>query len=215
VGASLINRVLGAAAIVLAVAGCTDSRAGTPVSDGTTTIADPTGSTAPSSTPGSTERYGAPPVATSLNATKFLSQPCAALTSPQLQILNLPAQGKSDTDSAVARNAGPSCKWSNIDTSTGIDVQFVTGNKNGLADVYRTHEEGKWKAYWEETSVAGYPGVFADVTDLRPRGSCNLFVGISDTLAFGIGTTGRLKEQSCDLAKQVAAAVVETLKRGG
>ena len=84
-----------------------------------------------------------------------------------------------------------------------------------LADVYRTNQEGGWKGYWEETSVAGYPGVFAFTTDARPRGSCNLFVGISEPLAFAVGTDGRLKEQSCDLAKQVAAAVVETLKRGG
>jgi hypothetical protein len=77
----------------------------------------------------------------------------------------------------------------------------VTGNKNGLADVYRARDEGKWTGYWEKTTVDGYPGVFAFTVDGRPNGSCNLFVGISEPLAFAVSATGRLKEQSCGLVK--------------
>lgn len=218
--AQLIHAVLGAAAVVLVAAGCSDSRTGTPIPDGTAPAGNgkTSGSTTPSgttSTPRPTNRYGEPPVANPLDATRFLSQPCAALTQAQLQSFDLPAQGKPDTESPVARHAGPFCGWTNSDRFNGVDVGFLTGNKNGLADLYRARGEGKWTGYWEETRVSGYPGVFHDVTDFRPRGSCNLAVGISDTLAFRVGTDGRLKERSCDFAKQVAGAVVETLKRGG
>src|SRR6266496_2231728 len=92
---------LGAAVVLLIVAGCSDSRAGTAVPDGTATptVSGTTGSATPSgkpSTPGSTDRHGAPSVADPLDATKFLTQPCAALTPQQLQSFTLPAQGKPD-----------------------------------------------------------------------------------------------------------------------
>jgi hypothetical protein len=214
----LINTTLSTAAVLLMMAGCADSEAGTPLAGGTTATTGTTSSTTPSgepSTPASSDRYGAPPVNNPLDATKFLTQPCAALTPQQVQGFNLSAQGKPDTDSAIAKHTGPSCKWGSSDTGEGIDVHFVAGNKNGLADVYRAHGEGKWTGYWEVTSVDGYPGVFAFTTDGRPSGSCNLFVGISETLAFAINSQVQLKANACDLAKQVAAAVVETLKRGG
>lgn len=218
--ARLINRVLGVSAVVLVAAGCSETRAGTPIPDGTATTA--TGSTTVSSTPPSkpstsqpSNRYGAPPVTNPLDVTKFLTSPCTAMTPRQLSGFNLPAQGKPDTDSAIAKNTGPSCNWFNSDAGEGFGVHFVTGNKNGLADVYRARGEGKWTGYWEETTVGSYPGVFAFTTDLRPSGSCHLFVGISDALALAVNSQVQLKEKSCDQAKQVAAAVLETLKRGG
>lgn len=210
-----IRSVVWSTVIALTLASCSDSRAGMPVATDTPggTIG-PTPSSVETGATGGT-RYGAPRVVQPLDAGKFLTQPCAALTTQQLGMFNLPTQGKPDTDSPIAKNSGPSCKWINSDTATGVGLGFTIGNKNGLADLYRAHEEGKWTGYWEETTVSGYPGVFHDVTDARSRGSCNLAVGISETLAFRVGTDGRLKEQSCDFAKQVAAAVVATVKAGG
>jgi hypothetical protein len=61
--------------------------------------------------------------------------------------------------------------------------------------------------------VDGYPAVFNDLSDYRPRGDCNITVGISDTLTFrareGAGPKG---QAVCDRTKQVAAAVIATLK---
>lgn len=211
-----INAVLAAAAALLMVAGCSDSQPGAPTA--MPTAGEPTNSSVPSnepSTPAPTNRYGAPRVASPLDATTFLTQPCAALTPQQLRDLDMPVQGKPDTDSAVAKHSGPGCGWTNSDLANGIGVSFTTGNKNGLADLYRARGEGKWTGYWEETTVDGYPGVFHGTTDLRSRGDCALAVGISDSLAFLVSEVGQLKEKSCDFAQQVAAAVVETLKRGG
>jgi len=61
--------------------------------------------------------------------------------------------------------------------------------------------------------VDGYPGVFAGLDDGRAQGSCDIAVGISDTLTFRASEQGGRKGQgSCDRAKQVAAAVIATLK---
>jgi hypothetical protein len=215
-GSRRTKAILGTVALVLALAGCSNSEAGTPVATNT-----PGGTTGTARSPGETSatrpsnRYGAPRVAQPLDVTKFLAQPCAALTAQQLQNLNLPAQGKADTDSPIAKNSGPSCDWINSDTATSLGLSFTTGNKNGLADLYRANDEGKWTGYWAETTVSGYPGVFHGVTDARAQGSCNLAVGVSETLTFLVDIGGRMKEQSCDFAKQVAAAVAETVKAGG
>jgi hypothetical protein len=214
--ARLATTMCGIAAVVSMAAGCSETRAGTPINDRTTkTTSGPTTPADTTGTSGSGDRYGAPPVTSPLDATKFLTHPCAALTPQQLRDFNLPTQGRPDIDSAIAKNSGPSCTWNNSDTANFVGVHFVTGNKSGLADVYRAHGEGKWGGYWQETTVDGYPGVFAFTTDGRPSGSCNLFVGISETLAFSVGPQGRLKEKSCDQAKQVAAAVITTMKGGG
>jgi len=53
----------------------------------------------------------------------------------------------------------------------------------------------------------------ADRQDRRPRGACNLHVGITDDLDFSVATQGYSGSQdSCDAAQQVAVAVVKTLK---
>jgi hypothetical protein len=95
--------VLGATAVVLAATSCSVSQAGTPVPGNTTTITT-NGTTGPATssngptTSGSSNRYGAPPVANPLDAAKFLPKPCAALTSQQLQSFNLPVSGEPDTE---------------------------------------------------------------------------------------------------------------------
>lgn len=204
-------------ALTLLLAGCSGSEAGTavpgPTAGGeTSTPGLPSGT---ANNQGSGDRHGAPQVANPLDATRYLTQPCAALTTQQLQGFDLPVQGRPDTDSAVARNSGPGCTWTNSDIAETVGVGFLTGNKNGLVDLYRANDEGTWKGYWEETTVSGYPAAFHFTTDARPQGSCNLAVGISDTLAFRVTEQGRLKGQSCDRAKQIAAAVVATVKAGG
>ena len=150
-----------------------------------------------------------------LDVTRFLSQPCAVLTPAQLQSLALPSPGTPDTDSAIAKAAGPACAWQNSNGSTN-GVSFTTGNQHGLADLYRGHEEGKFAGYFEPTTVESYPAVFKDVADYRGQGTCALSVGVTDSLTFLTSELGSLKgSASCDRAKQVATAVVQTLKGGG
>lgn len=201
--------------LVLAVvaAGCTSERNGNPVVEpGTTTNGSP-GTTNPSTSVSPTEDQtsGAPRVSDPLDASKFLTQPCAVLTQAQLTVFSVSRPGKPDTEGAVAKNAGPGCVWhTGAPLDSTISIGFMTGNKKGLSDTYRGRSRFE---YFEETTVDGYPSVFNDIVEGRPSGQCNLVVGISDTLTFLAREEGRLVGQAvCDRAKQVAAAVIATLK---
>jgi hypothetical protein len=154
---------------------------------------------------------GAPPVVHPLDATRFLTRPCDVLSPAQLAILGISAPGKPTTTGAVAAQAGPFCTWHAApEVNSTVGVGFLTGNKNGLSDTYRGRSDF---GYFEETTVDGYPAVFADGNDGRPVGACGIAVGISDTLAFSVSEQGNRKGQaSCDRAKQVATAVLATLK---
>lgn len=89
-------------------------------------------------------------------------------------------------------------------------MSFLTGNKKGLSDTYRGRSRFK---FFEETTVEGYPAVFNDPTDERPNGNCNITVGISDTLTFRAREGGGPAGQAvCDRTKQLAAAIIATLK---
>jgi hypothetical protein len=154
------------------------------------------------------DRNGAPPVDTPLNPTRFLTDPCATLTKPQLVRLGINTPGKPDTDSGVAQHAGPSCLWQ--ENGETFSADFITANKNGLADLYGARERD---AYFEETTVNGYPAVFRDLSDRRDSGACSLSVGVTDDLYFKVQEQGRLDAQgACDRAKEVAVAVITTMK---
>lgn len=154
------------------------------------------------------QTYGAPRVSNPLDASKFLTQPCAVLSQTQLAHFDIRRPGEPDTESAVAREAGPRCVWY---TEGGIfGMGFLTGNKNGLSDTYRGRSRFN---FWEETTVEGYPAVFNDPSDGRPAGACNLTVGISDTLTFrALDNSGRTGQAACDRTKEYAAAIIQTLK---
>jgi hypothetical protein len=95
----------------------------------------------------------------------------------------------------------------------GVDVGFLTANKNGLSDTYRG--KARFKGYFEPTEVDGYPAVFNDLGDYRNDGTCNITVGISDTSEFRVGVQyTKLGAKSCDRAKEAAAAVIKTVKKG-
>jgi hypothetical protein len=172
---------------------------------------------AQTSPPSSADRYGAPQVASPLNATTFLAKPCTTLTPAQLENLRLPGPGTPDTNSAVAGYAGPSCGWKDSLQGNYTEVVFLTGNPNGLADVYRGRSTGQFDGYWVETTVDGYPGVFKGFAgaDRRKDGSCELDIGISDTLEFLVMEQDRLAEKSCDRALLIASMVITTVRAGG
>ncbi|ONI77262.1 hypothetical protein ALI144C_34940 [Actinosynnema sp. ALI-1.44] len=190
--------------VVLVLAGCATSEVGRPVAPRAVSTTESSAA----------NRHGAPSVSNPLDATRQLSRPCSALTESQLQSLRLPTSGIPDTDSAIARNAGPSCFWRNGTELSRVAISFMTGNKNGLADNYRAHAEDS-RGYWIETTVDGYPAVFQDNTDNRKTGNCALLVGISDTLAVLVDEQDQLGEQSCARAKHIAALMITTVRAGG
>jgi Protein of unknown function (DUF3558) len=196
---TLVRAVLGI--VLIATSGCSDTQAGTPA---------PAPSTTSTANPNASGNRGAPRVTSPLDATRFLAKPCDVLTPAQLETLGLPLSGKADVDSAFASFAGPGCQWLNSDRPTAVGVALRSTNKNGLSDTYSVPE--RWaKGYFIPTEVDGYPAVFNDSGDYRGQGTCQITVGITDTLAFSVEEQGRLKEKSCDRAKQVASMVIQTI----
>lgn len=145
---------------------------------------------------------------TPLEYSRFLTDPCAVLDNEQLAGFSVTKPGIPSTKGAIAENVGPSCTWPN--GSDAFTVGIVIGNPNGLADRYRVRDQD---AYFEEVTVNGYPGVFHNGVDLRDRGNCSLAVGITNSVTILSHEQGRMDAQrACARAKDVAAAVLDTLK---
>jgi hypothetical protein len=204
-------RIVVATVSVVAVilAGCSAAESGQPtVAPGT---GQESGGSQPSTPPSEDNMYGAPRVSDPLNATRFLARPCDVLTQSQMKTFGISKPGKPDTESEIANRVGPGCTWTaDSAVNSTIGFGFTTGNKHGLSDIYRGRSRFD---YFEETTVEGYPAVFNGAPDSRAQGVCGITVGITDTLTFLLSEQGGRKGQgSCDRAKQVAAAVIATLK---
>lgn len=189
---------------ILGLVGCTTSTAGT-------AAPGPEGTESPASTKTEPDTHGAPRVEHPLDASRFLTDPCAVLTPAQLATFSVTRPGDGDTESEIAKAAGPSCAWhADPAASSTISVALMSGNKHGLADLYGMRDESE---YFEETTVEGYPAVFNDPTDSRDEGICNIHVGVSDALAFFASENGTLDaDGACSRAEQVAAAVIVTMR---
>ncbi|MGB3339801.1 MAG: DUF3558 family protein [Devosia sp.] len=200
--------------VVLGLAGCTTRDAGTPTSGQVSSRSTAPTGTGPSesSMPSSEEdTYGAPRVESPLDATKFLADPCAVLTPVQLPTFGVSQPGRGDTEGEIAKTVGPLCIWTaDPEVDSTISVAWQSGNKNGLADLYRLRD--RWE-YFVETTVEGYPAVFNSALDSRAEGYCTVSVGVSDALTFTASETGKLDaDGACARAEQVAAAAIVTLK---
>lgn len=210
-------RIVAAVAVSVAavgLAGCTTSKAGTatPGSDGPESSASTSTEPSETSVPSSDQNTdGAPRVAHPLDASKILADPCAVLTPAQLAGFGVSRPGRGDTDSEIAKTVGPLCIWSaDTEIPSNIGIAWQSGNKNGLADLYRMRDE--WK-YFVETTVEGYPAVFNDSIDNRDGGDCAITVGVSDALTFTASETGMLDaDGACARAEKVATAAVVTMR---
>jgi Protein of unknown function (DUF3558) len=203
----LIRAATCVAGIILIASSCSTTASGRPTPQ-------PTSSLPIESTPVGHQSDEVPRVADPLDATRFLAQPCATLTEAQLASLAITRPGIPTTTGAIAERSGPYCTWiAAEELRSAIGLGFDTGNRDGLSDNYRAHDQF---AYFEPTTVANYPAVFADRDDLRPQGLCIIVVGITDTLTFSVSEDGELDQQgACDRAKQVAAAALVTMGGDG
>jgi hypothetical protein len=187
------------------------SESGTPVPSGnlgtTTTAVTPTTSAAQD------DRFGAPEVDSPLEATKQLEDPCTSLTSPQVSSLGL-REPAIPGDEGSFDDLGPYCSWRDTANEVDFTVAYIVPNQNGLADLYRGQESGRW-AYWEPTTVNGYPGVWQAAGDNRDLGQCTISVGVNDQLHFSVTSRRAEPDKGCEQVKEIAAAVVDTVKSGG
>lgn len=206
---TVLVATLTAAVMTAVVVGCTETAAGNP--GPTSGGGESSGSVPPSSE--ESDRNGAPSVSEPLEAARFIADPCAALTREQVSGFGFTGPGTPQTEGAIAEQAGPGCYWQGTVEEVGtIGVIYMTGNENGLADMYGTRDRYD---YFEETTVSGYPAVIGDTTDGRDIGRCGIAVGVSDSLYFVALEQGDLDPVgACERAEQLAAAVISTMQEG-
>jgi hypothetical protein len=187
-------------------AGCMAKQNGSP-----TVGSDPTGTS--TSTQG--ETYGAPRVGSPLDAARFLSQPCAVLTQRSWRALESVERVNRTRTVRSARASGPGCLWhARPEVDSTIGMSFLTGNKNGAGGYLSGSEsvqvllrKPRWRVIRRCSTIRVTVG---------PHGDCNITVGdIGHACVFGlVRRAGWWGQAVCDRAKQVAAAVIATLKAG-
>jgi hypothetical protein len=153
----------------------------------------------------------APTVKHPLDDSKFVADPCATLNQSQLQYFGVSGEGRRSEDSN-----GVGCLWSFGATGkTSVGVSFVPQVKTGLSNTYQLNAAGVYKnGYFDPIEVDGYPAVYNFVGDLRPQGSCDLDVGISDQAFFGVHVLGQPGTDGCKAALSVAKAALQTIQGG-
>lgn len=200
--AALVALVL----VSVSVAACTTDGTPNPAPDTTT----PSGSSAAPVDP-NVPRVSRP----SLDVSAYEGDPCKTVPGATLSGLGYADPGKPHVGSEDVEKAGPACSWMISGTGRSVQVILGTGNRakgqGGLAGIYRA--KNRFKFIEPGPDIEGYPVIYADTSDRRSSGECNLQVGAADDLAIAVQASGyEGRQDSCDAAQQAAAAVVKTLK---
>jgi hypothetical protein len=197
----------------LLATGCTSVRDG----QAQPTDSEPASSrpTTPSSTSNSVPAtglptHGAPKVQTPLNVGSFPQTPCGVLTPTQTQQLGVVSPGK-QREGVTA----PACTWANSETGASVGMQFETATKLGLSRTYELRNTDKY--FIELPLIEGYPAVAAGSVDGRSTGLCQLWVGVTDQLAFttSVSLSSRARQEKkdpCQAAQIAAGMMVKTMK---
>jgi uncharacterized protein DUF3558 len=205
-----------ALAVAISAAACDTAERGNPRPQSTTASVSstpPGSSTSSPSTTSSLPFAGAPKVAEPLDVSRFVADPCLALSSSQVAQLKV-GQGKKSQG-----NLGPVCDWRNVTAGSDVNVEFLSDSREGLSAVYRAHDEGKFEMFEPAPEVSGLPAVYTAKEGEKSLGMCFVYIGLSDELALQLGTTQSLAKQGssdpCDATKAVAQLVLQTMKAGG
>lgn len=150
-----------------------------------------------------------------LDVSAYEGDPCKTVPSATLSGLGYADPGKPHVGAEDVEKAGPACSWMIRGTGRSVQVILGTGNRakgqGGLAGIYQA--KNRFRFIEPASDIEGYPVVYADTSDRRSSGECNLQVGVADDLAIAVQASGyEGRQDSCDAAQQSAAAVVKTLK---
>lgn len=184
---------------LLAASACGGGTGGT---GGTAQPPASAGSSAPTDSGGS-----GPKVPSPLPTKDLIANPCSVLNASEAEQVGLKYPGEKST--GVLNG----CRW----TSSGSNLNFVNNtpieqNKHGISDIY---DQKAKQAYFEPTTVNGYPAVFAATEDSRSNGICTLWVGVTDQLAVSVLpniSMGSNKKDPCSIAKKFATAMIGHLQ---
>ncbi len=156
-----------------------------------------------------------------LDVSPYLSKPCGLVSAEMLDELGTSLQESEPRlpeNDKIAAQSGPYCSWSG-EREGSISVAVASKNSErgmgGLRGLEALRDQGRF-SLWDETSVSGYPAVYLGVTDDRARGDCDLAVGIADDMTFSVTAISFYDnpQRACEVASEVAADVIRTLKGG-
>lgn len=185
-------------AVAVCMAGCTSEPAAHAQARPTRTSGTaPTTTTAPDT---------APTVTAPLDATRFVRNPCSALTPPEVE-----AAGMANALSQkISDPGGTGCGWAD-GSGAGIGVVWVTAATHGLSDVYRTSSAN---ADFAPMTVAGYSAVLEDRTSAQQaQGHCSVDVAVNDHLYFFADYDDPANPSHvCVWAQDVATDVLQNLQ---
>jgi hypothetical protein len=194
---------VGTVVIMLAVAGCTTSQAGTP------TAAGPAGPrTSPYQAPGDgAAGITLPPRPGDVSLTG--RQPCSLLTAPQRTALGV-AAGRPGLPAQLADNS-PTCDFHLADPTAG-EYNVAVDTKGGI----QLYLNPNLAANVKQVSVGGFPAL--DIT-LKPPDllqGCTTAVSVAANQMFvvdlGQPARGTTTDQSCARTETVADAVLTTAR---
>jgi len=130
------------------------------------------------------------------------------------------------------KNADGTLQGGAAGDGTGMCLWFYQDSKNGKGlgqdyvailfaakhdAVKLAYEQRSTFAYFEPTTVAGYPAIYGSSKDERPKGTCSLTVGFSDRVVGYVTSTQvseAAKPKTCERAAAVAEGIVQTMKAG-
>ncbi|MFD2417971.1 DUF3558 domain-containing protein [Amycolatopsis pigmentata] len=200
-----VSRVLLVGTTALAaigmVAAC--SSGGSPAGTGPSSAAS---TAASAGSPGGNS--GAPHVSAPLNVDRINANPCDALSADQIDRLGMVGPGRPSRDSI-----GTMCQWTSASYKTNtMSISLITANDLGLGNIYNKKSE---QAYFEPTTIDGYPAVYASQPDDRSTGDCVLAVGLTDQRMVLVQAQlgdGLNRSNPCPVNERTAKAMIEHLK---
>lgn len=166
-----------------------------------------------------------PQVQNPLDVSRFLSNPCRLVGPRIISDIGDFDPGEPDVDSDHAKNLlGPGCGWDSKDRTQDISLRIDTVHKahagkglKGIDGVYASKEDGMMD-YLQPIEFAGHPGYPAAIAGSQEdiaAGDCTVYVGIANDLVYLASVVNENSpDQACPAAQKVAAAVLDTLKKG-
>lgn len=188
----------------LVAASCSGQAPGSSEPPATGEVGTSTGTTSPSTA------LNVPKVTDPINMSKYIQNPCAALTESQLEKLSVAVEPQARLD---APN-GPVCAWDAVD-KTGFSVSGspITAGSS-LAGTYRRYRQGGFENF-KPMTVAGYPGVLTRRDG--EKNSCRAGVAVRQDLLYVV--IGDVPEDSSYYGKPCVyvtkAATMATMTMSG
>lgn len=167
--------------------------------------------------PGPQNRYGAPKVTQPLDVTKYVQQPCSALTAAQLHELGVTKAGQADHD-----DGGSTCSYNpthGVAYTIQFNVHFPDSEPQGLANAYWNADGPSFdKEFLKRLpDIEGVPEVTEPIQNTD--GGCYIYLGATDQISYATGVTASSSDQpqyqkACSIAQQLAVDVTRTMRSG-